>query len=623
MKRGNAKRTPRNLTDSVEIRGERKKRQPPQHVRAVSHRRAARLVFIRSRPCVCAPPAPSPPPPPTQAWDTPKGSSRAGGDGSVADDFVTSSDPWAEEEDAVLREGVLKFGTENWAAVAHHLVPPVTGGPLKRSPDACKERWDTVVRHNAVKGPWLPEEDELLRKLVGEIGPKRWALIASNIPGRAGKQCRERWLNHLDTNVRKGEWTTEEDELLLATQHRVGNKWSEIARLLPGRAENAVKNRFNSLIAKQLPYGLSASLDVPEDDPRSMVKPEPGLDEDEAEAEEAALEAKKGKELLQYMFSKIGNQRRGPRIPQSPRTSTESFEFEGEDGEDDTDAPAEVELVDEHGAASRRPDRFRINLQLQEDSSDDDDDDDDAEQDEEDEDGMADGAPRAPGVPAAASGTILSFAKRAYDREVERNDLFRNTAISSMEWRELEDRVAAQAPEQDAEDEEEAEDDGAEEGPLRRPKVCDSPGARGRRGATARGGFDHDADHMRLSETLTSLSLEDSTWLADAALGLASTTNRGLRASAPGTFRGNGSAEWAHEAGATKPPARGASGAQATGPAVTGASARSRRERSMGRAGQSIQVRYEARTEWNIAVDCALPRLRRPLPPTRPVTSGI
>ena len=99
-------------------------------------------------------------------------SSRAGGDGSVADDFVTSSDPWAEEEDAVLREGVLKFGTENWAAVAHHLVPPVTGGPLKRSPDACKERWDTVVRHNAVKGPWLPEEDELLRKLVGEIGPK-------------------------------------------------------------------------------------------------------------------------------------------------------------------------------------------------------------------------------------------------------------------------------------------------------------------------------------------------------------------------------------------------------------------------------------------------------------------
>ena len=177
-----------------------------------------------------------------------------------------------------------------------------------------------------------------------------------------------------------------------------------------------------------------------------------------------------------------------------------------------------------------------------------------------------------------------------------------------MEWRELEDRVAAQAPEQEGADEEEAEDDDEEEGPLRRPKVCDSPGARGRRGAAARGGFDHDTDHMRLSETLTSLSLEDSTWLADAALGLASTTNRGLRASAPGTFRGNGSAEWAHEAGATKPPARGASGAQATSAAATGASARSRRERSMGRAGQSIQVRHGARSERGVAVECALPR---------------
>ena len=88
-------------------------------------RTAGRLALSSSAHArACARRRPHPPPHPTQAWDTPKGSSRAGGDGSVADDFVTSSDPWAEEEDAVLREGVLKFGTENWAAVAHHLVPP-------------------------------------------------------------------------------------------------------------------------------------------------------------------------------------------------------------------------------------------------------------------------------------------------------------------------------------------------------------------------------------------------------------------------------------------------------------------------------------------------------------------
>ncbi|KAJ1462701.1 Homeodomain-like protein, partial [Pelagophyceae sp. CCMP2097] len=159
---------------------------------------------------------------------------------------------WTEEEDAVLREGVLRFGTAAWPEVSRHLLPPVNGGPQKRSSADCEARWDAVVKHTAVKGPWLPEEDALLRQLVAKFGPKRWALIASHIPGRAGKQCRERWLNHLDTRVIKSDWTADEDAVLLDAQQRVGNKWSEIARLLPGRAENAVKNRFNSLITKRL-----------------------------------------------------------------------------------------------------------------------------------------------------------------------------------------------------------------------------------------------------------------------------------------------------------------------------------------------------------------------------------
>lgn len=101
------------------------------------------------------------------------------------------SSPWTEEEDAVLREGVLRFGTQAWDQVARHLLPPVAGGPQMRSTTDCSARWDAVVRHTAVKGPWLPEEDALLRQLVAKFGPKRWALIAGHIPGRAGKQCRE------------------------------------------------------------------------------------------------------------------------------------------------------------------------------------------------------------------------------------------------------------------------------------------------------------------------------------------------------------------------------------------------------------------------------------------------
>lgn len=66
---------------------------------------------------------------------------------------------------------------------------------------------------NYIKGAWTEEEDELLRSLVAKYGPKRWSLIAQNLPGRIGKQCRERWYNHLDPSVKKEWWTPEEDRM--------------------------------------------------------------------------------------------------------------------------------------------------------------------------------------------------------------------------------------------------------------------------------------------------------------------------------------------------------------------------------------------------------------------------
>ena len=76
---------------------------------------------------------------------------------------------------------------------------------------------------------------------------KNWTIIANEIDGRTAKQCRERWCNHLDPSIIKGNWTEEEDALILQRQKEMGNKWSKISKMLLGRTENAVKVRWKAL----------------------------------------------------------------------------------------------------------------------------------------------------------------------------------------------------------------------------------------------------------------------------------------------------------------------------------------------------------------------------------------
>ena len=150
---------------------------------------------------------------------------------------------WTTEEDSLLLSLVNQIGKQ-WDVITEK-IPNHTQSQII-------SRWEKYLNPNLVKGSFTKEEDEIIQEFVKKNGPQNWPNITQYLPHRSAKQCRERWFNHLSPDVSPCWWTPSEDEIIFKNYLKYGPKWALISKLMPGRSDNSIKNRWNSSIKKRI-----------------------------------------------------------------------------------------------------------------------------------------------------------------------------------------------------------------------------------------------------------------------------------------------------------------------------------------------------------------------------------
>ncbi|KAF8025423.1 hypothetical protein BT93_F2300 [Corymbia citriodora subsp. variegata] len=109
------------------------------------------------------------------------------------------------------------------------------------------------TKQKVKRGLWSPEEDEKLVRFITTQGHGSWSSVPK-LAGlqRCGKSCRLRWINYLRPDLKRGSFSAQEERTIIDVHRILGNRWSQIAKHLPGRTDNEVKNFWNSCIKKKL-----------------------------------------------------------------------------------------------------------------------------------------------------------------------------------------------------------------------------------------------------------------------------------------------------------------------------------------------------------------------------------